>query len=597
MKQIKLLKKKIFSICFLLIASILLLNCHDDNGYDSLTKFSLQNKELEIGDYKSIMEVEVISNVEWRVESNEDWIKIEKNENNLVITFETNSTDLDRKGKIFLYGKGKEPNDILYITQSKLIPSIQINSGATFLSVNSTDQKIELIVESNRPWKITKNFEWASSNILEGPIGKTTLELNFQSNKLQARNGIITFDFGRKEPFNFVVSQSAANTGFENTTHNFFITFGTLPTLYAGLYLLSQDVPSFVFYERQNTYDPQYLPSYATPINLGGNDVQPTMRDYMKSKILKINEENPNAVFGLFVDDLRARIGYDWFISQGIDSSRVKVTLLSDGTGSYNEFYNRYGGSGSGEILWKNTKNYLNNLNWGINNNSNRSIKTNNNSITYSSTIKPLAIPEFESWDLPWPISTIPNYRYFIQDVNLFETNDSYVKSQIPLMNTVSIPPYELLKNLSQDKKDNFLKMVGINDNQIQSMLNKSPKKNLVIIATNNSSSMSNYIDKTMEKYANEYDIFFARHPADTQWPMYTSKYPEITILPYMPFEVFAWYYLDKLDAIGGSQSTVFLTIPVEKVTFMYASGPENLVKPLNQIFASPKANVDWMGK
>ena len=160
-------------------------------------------------------------------------------------------------------------------------------------------------------------------------------------------------------------------------------------------------------------------------------------------------------------------------------------------------------------------------------------------------------------------------------------------------MNTINIPPYELLNSLSQDKKNTFLKMVGLDHKAINTLLNKSPKKNLVIISTVNSASLETVIDKTMEKYSSEYDIFFSRHPADNQWQMYEQKYPNLTILPYMPFEVFFWYFQDQIAVIGGSPSSTFLTVPIEKVKFMYAVGPKVMPKPFNLVMNSSEAYLD----
>ena len=558
--------------------TLFLTNCKDDEQFSTITRFLVENKHIEIGDFESKIEVEVISNENWSVESSENWIDLVKVDQKVIINFSTNSSETNRTGIVTLYGNNRQIKDQIYITQSKLVPSLKINDGIQFISVNHLEQVVELQVTSNRPWRINNSINWITIDKENGTSGTNTIKINFQENRLQARNGIISFDYEGEESFKFIISQNQANTGFEDTTHNFYITFGTLPTLYAGLHLLNHQVPSYVFYERNNTFDPQYLPSYATVVNLGGNEVQYIMRDYMKAKILEINQNNPNAIFGLYVDDLRARIGYDWFIAQGIDPSRIKVTLLSDGTGSYNEFYNQYGTEGVGESLWINTINEINTLN--------SSFARNN---------RTFAVPEFESWNWPWPISTLPNYRYFLQYPEYLESNDSYVQSQIPIMKTVNIPPYEILNNLTATQKDTFLKMAGLDYNQLNTMLNQSPKKNLVIIATVNSSSLEDLIDQTMETYSSEYDIYFSRHPADNEWEMYPNRYPNLTVLPYMPFEVFFWYFKDQLEIIGGSPSSTFLTIPVEKVKFMYASGPESMPKPLNHIMASSEADINWM--
>lgn len=565
------------------LSGFLLLNCNSDDNFQPITKFLSENKVIEIGDFETSIEIEVVSNENWMIETTADWINPVKVDDKVILNFSTNESDVNREAILYLKGNDHQIRDQIKIIQSKLIPSIKINEGIKFISVDHQQQTVQLTVQSNRPWNLTNTIEWISIDTMEGAVGEKTITIEFEENRLQARNGKISFNYGGEENFDFVISQSQANTGFEDTTHNFYITFGTLPTLYAGLQLVSHEVPSYVFYERQNTFDPQNLPSYATVINLGGNDVQYTMRDYMKAKILEINESNPNAVFGLYVDDFRARIGYDWFIAQGIDKSRVKVTLLSDGTGSYNEFYNRYGANGSSETKWVNTLNEIQNLH------------SRSNSLAKFNPLDTKAIPEFESWDWPWPISTVNNYRYFLQYPEYLQTNDSYVQAQLPLMNTVNMPPYEILKNLTPAQKETFLSMVKLDHTSLNNMLNQSPKKNLVIISTVNSSSLSDLIDETMRRYSDEYDIFLSRHPADYEWVIYQDRYPELNILPYMPFEVFFWYFKDQLDVIGGSPSSTFLTIPVEKVKFMYASGPETMPKPLNLIMASSEANIDWM--
>ena len=50
----------------------------------------------------------------------------------------------------------------------------------------------------------------------------------------------------------------------------------------------------------------------------------------------------------------------------------------------------------------------------------------------------------------------------------------------------------------------------------------------------------------------------------------------------------------DKIDAIGGFPSSIYLTVPVEKVKFMFAAGPEAMQKPLDRIFAEQEG-IDYM--
>ena len=61
-----------------------------------------------------------------------------------------------------------------------------------------------------------------------------------------------------------------------------------------------------------------------------------------------------------------------------------------------------------------------------------------------------------------------------------------------------------------------------------------------------------------------------------------------------MPFEIFVWALLDKIDMIGGYPSTVFLTVPVDKVRFIFAADAASLVRPLNILFRDA-TDVEWM--
>lgn len=63
-----------------------------------------------------------------------------------------------------------------------------------------------------------------------------------------------------------------------------------------------------------------------------------------------------------------------------------------------------------------------------------------------------------------------------------------------------------------------------------------------------------------------------------------------------MAFEFVLMFIEPKIDAIGGFPSSIYLTVPVEKVKFMFAAGPEAMPRPLNQIFATAQeGQIDYM--
>ena len=207
----------------------------------------------------------------------------------------------------------------------------QIDDGSGFLSLDAAARSGSIAITANNSWSVTqdKDSEWLTLSTTSGAAGRTEIGIMLEANPGEARNAGLTFNSGGRT-YPFVITQSAHVTAdFDDADHCFYITFGTLPTLYAGLHVLSHDKPSYVFFQRSQTFRPEEFPAHAEvtiaadpSANATDEDME-RMRTAMKQQILKINVEDPTAVFGLYVDDLRCGIGYDWFVAQGIDSTRV----------------------------------------------------------------------------------------------------------------------------------------------------------------------------------------------------------------------------------------------------------------------------------
>ena len=233
---------------------------------------------------------------------------------------------------------------------------IVINVGEHFLSLDGLARAGKISVLAPAPWRVTKaaGDTWFTLSATEGPAGYSEVELSLDENPGAARSAQLAFACGDAiVPFR--LSQGALSAGYDSPDYYFYVTFGTMPTLYAGIHLLSHDKPSYVFYSRSRTFDPAEFPGRAEVTTAADRTADATQAEMeamareMKRRILEINSADPTAVFGLYVDDLRCRIGYDWFVAQGIDSARVKVSMLSDGTGTYNNFYNYFGDAATAE--------------------------------------------------------------------------------------------------------------------------------------------------------------------------------------------------------------------------------------------------------
>lgn len=469
-------------------------------------------------------------------------------------------------------------------------PALRINGGARFLSLDGLARAGNLTVEAAEPWNVEKapTDTWFTLSTLEGPAGRTRIGLSLEANDGPARCSAMTFRSGEIVR-TFVLSQSAQHVGFEETDYCFYITFGTIPTLYAGLDLLSHDKPSYVFYERSKTFAADQFPANATvtvaedPTGNATGAEQKRMRTEMKRRILEINASDPTAVFGLYVDDLRCRIGYDWFVAQGIDSARVKVSMLSDGTATYDNFADYFGNPDRAEHNWNTYAAQVERLDW-------------DHAGRYPVT---RSIAEFESWTWPFYLSTRPDYRLILQDKGLLEAPGEFMERKLARMHLESVKPYELLSALPQPRQQRFYRMTGFDYDHFASLFEASPEKNLVIIGTSHRSSESEqaqrrYVKKIVDRYRGRYDIFFKPHPADKSSADYEKRFG-LTLLPgQMPFEIFVWSLLDRIDMIGGYPSTVFLTVPVDKVGFIFAPDAASLVRPLNILFRGA-AHVEWI--
>lgn len=449
-----------------------------------------------------------------------------------------------------------------------------------------------IAITANNSWSVTqdKDSEWLTLSTTSGAAGRTEIGIMLEANPGEARNAGLTFNSGGRT-YPFVITQSAHVTAdFDDADHCFYITFGTLPTLYAGLHVLSHDKPSYVFFQRSQTFRPEEFPAHAEvtiaadpSANATDEDME-RMRTAMKQQILKINVEDPTAVFGLYVDDLRCGIGYDWFVAQGIDSTRVKVSMLSDGTGTYNNFYNYFGDPATAEQNWENYAAQVEALDW-----------------QHGGRFPETRMPDgFDFYEWPYYLATRPNYRLVLQDDDLLEATSPFMTERLQQMRTESKQPYELLASLPAEARQRFFRMAGFDYDAFAALFDASPKKNLVIIGTSHTSEESEaqqaaYVERIIGDYGTAYDIFFKPHPADSSSSNYEERFEGLTLLPgQMPFEIFVWSLLDKVDLIGGYSSTVFLTVPVEKTGFIFAANAESLPRPLNVLFRNAE-HVRWI--
>lgn len=102
-------------------------------------------------------------------------------------------------------------------------PSVSINGGTDFLSLDHLARSGKITVNAPAPWSVTlapENYgqdekpDWLTLSAEEGPAGYSEIDVTFAENPGPARSASLLFSCDGKT-LAFTVSQSAGGTGFD----------------------------------------------------------------------------------------------------------------------------------------------------------------------------------------------------------------------------------------------------------------------------------------------------------------------------------------------------------------------------------------------
>lgn len=362
-----------------------------------------------------------------------------------------------------------------------------------------------------------------------------------------------------------------------NTDYVVYWDSATLPMLYMGIHMVTHNKPSLLIQgksivcNRQTLYQ---LPSHVTEV---------FSEDELFREIQKITEKDSDATFTFYVNDLRNhRIEY-FLMNNGIDQSRFRGVLITDGTASYTRFDERYNNNDvtAGRTQWKDdlklVKCFIAKP---------CTIEKEDYNVFY---VPPYLYNNYVFW-LAWPemVDTIvPEIAYDFQKnpearkryykIDLY----TYAQSLLPMHKTTYVKMFGL------DKKWQLSDQTTLNNQTIEEAFNQSPKKQIIILGShrieNYEQKRNDYIRKTREKYGKGYDYFYKPHPAS---PIKDVP-PDIDVLPHMvPTEIIYTLYADSIEYIGGFQSSVFMNLPKKTKKFFYmVSSRNDLLVPVNKMY------------
>lgn len=401
-------------------------------------------------------------------------------------------------------------------------------------------------------------------------------------------------------------------------SYDFYVTLGTMPTLYATLTAYQNKNPNtYMWFFRGNTISKEYSADYIHYFSTQSETNANSDINYLeiRNKVKEILANDPKSRFNLYCDDLRVQFILDIFVAAGVEFEDLQVTLLSDGTGTYSN----YGTITEDEYIAQKTtwKNYLEDY---INNREDND--------KYTKFAENFDSQAMDLQYLSFYVSTFSNVRYWIQHPDyLVNENSDTMATERYNMNIIKKDPKAIYNSLDEETNLAYQRVVLANalvgsdtlttlEDAVEYFDNnlKNRDKEVVLILGSSDNTLStnqkSYLDQTIEYYTPTLDgsdstrvnykgksysittgvttlnidgteftigevgvyLFFKGHPnypANDELTEYFNN-KNIIILPHRtPVETLFWMY----DVYcGGYSSTSFLSTSETQTEFFYGT-------------------------
>jgi len=384
---------------------------------------------------------------------------------------------------------------------------------------------------------------------------------------------------------NLAVTGDTVTVGITAAAYNIAPVSATMPLTFFSLALFGSNsirysssgeiVPTILLLERPNSFDWNNLPEgvYGLPY-LSKTDLAfqpasftdasnrfrsftPVMAEYVHDLYIL----NPNATFNLYVVDFYLGLVQSILYANKIPQTQYKITVLSDGSFSYNVFNQVYSGSNPNQThtnliaSWNSAKN--NAYSTGRVS-SGFTLSECNNHVYAAVCAEPSA-----SWWLARVSDTI-----FSGDGNSF-ANTAKTNPQVVVFSVSA-----RLAALSNDDRALFKLLYKFNDTYFSEAVH-SNKQIMMFLGTtvNTESNFKDYALFTMGFYGDDYVYYYKGHPG-TPTGSHPSKQAELDALDIVdiessiPAELILFFFPELY--LSGYQSSTYASVPVGMGKFMF---------------------------
>lgn len=357
-----------------------------------------------------------------------------------------------------------------------------------------------------------------------------------------------------------------------NSDYVFYFTRATLPALYIALNMFTHTKESFLYLERQATYDSSYLPAHVQMLALGASYEDAVQ--IFKNKVKELQASHPNATYTFFVDDIRAELIVSLFFENGVSKDNVLLRLLSDGTQTYMTFKKSYGAADS-DIAWNSDIEAISNVYQQY-----KKIGGGGEYLSDSWCYSFPVIP-FVSQDavlvLQWPELLSTKSLSLFENLSIQQNKNFWKLNPYKLYSALPATEQKLLKNMLK-LTQTYPELGG---KTIEEALTGTGKSNIIITGKNPYGDKTDQYTTLVKKYyGSGYAYFFKAHPAWHESP------PDVITLPgVLPMEAILWFYSDKISVIGGYASSLYMTTSTDLKKFFFYNKANDMYLPLPEMY------------
>ena len=399
--------------------------------------------------------------------------------------------------------------------------------------------------------KETLREESSNSVVLDAFYGRHTIEVVAKNGDNVSEIKSLTIDVYTDEyniaPLVATVPVSVFTLGMRNYTNNY-------------------TIPTFFWLERANAWDFKYIPNNVYPIPTATQEEFTTEYSQARDEktiawIKELYEINNDSKFNFFCNDYWSEVWLKASYGNGIPVENFKVTLLSDGIGSYSMFNDVYNNANAQQNyeqyvdLWEDYK---------------------------AGTITDLTEEQCRALVYVWVQDEDIDVTWVINRIDTIGKENAEVSNKITELyadNTGRIRRYYLDKlwnELTETEKAHIKKLYHIGD--VFSVADEQGKTPMIILGTaptGEGNILEQNIKALMSYYGNDYVYYYKGHP---MYP--TNAYPEkhqlfqnlgvLELESSIPAEFF--YYFYPSVAYSGYGSSTFTNVGDEPSKAVFSS-------------------------